>query len=409
MINVAILGFGTIGSGVFEVIKLNADVLKRKVGDTVCVKHILDIKTFDSPEIKSLVKTDFEKILNDDEVNIMIEVMGGINVPYKFVKASLLKGKSVVTSNKALVAAHGPELLEIARKNDCNFLFEASVGGGIPIIRPLMSSLTADKILEIKGILNGTTNFILTEMKTKGKNFAEVLKEAQDLGFAEQDPTADIDGHDACRKIAILSSLAYGKTVNFEHIYTEGITKITSKDFEYAKVLDCEIKLLAVSRILEEGLCARVSPAFVSKSQPLASVEGVFNAVFVKGNVLGDSMFYGSGAGSLPTASAVVADVVDIIKNKGKHIPIDWVNKPLEVLLHKDVETKMLIRVAYKNENDAKKACEIIFGEVSFAAINDDVEFGVIVSGKEGDIANKIETLKQNDFIYEVISSIRFE
>ena len=324
MINIAILGYGTVGSGVFEVITKNKDIVNKKAGEEINIKYVLDLREFPGMPVEKVLTHNIDDILDDESVKVVVEVMGGVEPAYTFVKSALLKGKSVATSNKALVAAHGPELIQIARDKNVNFFFEASVGGGIPIIRPLNECLTADKILEITGILNGTTNFILTKMSKKGRNFEDVLKKAQELGYAEKDPTADIEGHDACRKIAILSSLAFGKTANFEKIHTEGITKITKRDFEYAKELDCEIKLVGTSKRLENGISAMVAPIMLKKNHPLSTVDGVFNAIFVKGNMLGDTMYYGSGAGSLPTASAVVSDVIDAIRHMGENVHIDW-------------------------------------------------------------------------------------
>ena len=263
---------------------------------------------------------DVEVILNDPEVQIICETMGGLKPAYEFTKRALMSGKSVCTSNKELVATYGPELIQIAHEHTCNYLFEASVGGGIPIIRPLNYSLTAEKIDAISGILNGTTNYILTKMEREGAAFEEVLKEAQEKGYAERNPEADIEGYDACRKIAILSSLMCGKNVRYQDIYTEGITKITADDFKYAKVMDCTIKLLGLAKEENGGLYAMVSPFLISKNHPLSMVNDVFNAVCVHGNMLGDSMYYGRGAGKLPTASAVVSDVVDCARHIGKII-----------------------------------------------------------------------------------------
>ena len=312
MINIAVLGYGTIGSGVVEVLKTNGESIRKRAGDKINIKYVLDIREFPGDPIMEILVHDVNIILNDPEVKIVVEVMGGIEPAYSFVKEALLKGKSVVTSNKELVAKHGAELLDIAKERELNFLFEASVGGGIPIIRPLNQSLTADEIVEITGILNGTTNYILTKMSDEGMNFDEALKDAQALGYAERDPSADVEGYDACRKIAILSSLAYGMQVDFEDIYTEGIAGITDVDIKYAKKLDARIKLFATSiREDDKNVYAMVAPMMIRANHPLYSVGDVFNGIYVRGNVIGDVMFYGSGAGKLPTASAVVADVVD--------------------------------------------------------------------------------------------------
>ena len=321
MINAAVMGYGTVGSGVVEVLTTNKEVISRRAGDEINVKYVLDIRDFPGDPVQEKIIHDFEVILNDPEIQIVAEVMGGIEPAYTFVKECLNAGKSVVTSNKALVAKHGAELLSIAEKKGINFLYEASVGGGIPIIRALNSCLTADVIEEITGILNGTTNYMLSKMFYEGAGYDDVLREAQDNGYAERNPEADVEGYDACRKIAILSSMISGKRVDFEDIYTEGITKITTEDMKYAKAMGMTIKLLASST--ETGrpdLQAIVAPALLGAAHPLYSVNDVFNAVFVRGNMLGDAMFYGSGAGKLPTASAVVADVVDAAKtSREKH------------------------------------------------------------------------------------------
>ena len=316
MINIAVMGYGTVGSGVVEVIDTNGERIAQRIGDALNVKYVLDIRDFPEDPIQEKIIHDFETIISDDEIQIVVEVMGGIEPAYTFVKRSLLAGKCVVTSNKALVAKHGAELLSIAKEKNINFLFEASVGGGIPIIRPLNSSLTADEIEEITGILNGTTNYMLTKMFYEGADYASVLKEAQDNGYAERNPEADVEGYDACRKIAILSSLAFGKYVDYEDVYTEGITKITSADFAYAKVLGSRIKLFGTSKKKDDGsISTMVCPVMITNEHPLFAVNDVMNAILVRGESMGDLMFYGAGAGKLPTASAVVADVVNAARN----------------------------------------------------------------------------------------------
>ena len=320
MIQVAVLGYGTVGSGVVEVIETNKEDIDKKAGEKLNVKYILDLRDFPGDPYENKVVHDYNMIVNDPEVSVICETMGGIKPAYDFTKQALLAGKSVCTSNKELVANHGPELIRIAKENHCNYLFEASVGGGIPIIRPLNYSLTAEKIDAITGILNGTTNYILTKMDENGADFADVLKEAQDNGYAERNPEADVEGYDACRKIAILSSLMKGEHVHYEDIYTEGITKISQADFAYAKKLNHSIKLLALSKDTDDGFFAMVAPFMIPKEHPLYSVKDVFNAVYVHGNMLGDSMYYGRGAGKLPTASAVVSDVVDCARHPGKTI-----------------------------------------------------------------------------------------
>lgn len=406
MINIAIMGYGTVGSGVFEVITKNKDIVNKKAGEEINIKYVLDLREFPGMPVEKVLTHNIDDILDDESVKVVVEVMGGVEPAYTFVKSALLKGKSVATSNKALVAAHGPELIQIARDKNVNFFFEASVGGGIPIIRPLNECLTADKILEITGILNGTTNFILTKMSKKGRNFEDVLKKAQELGYAEKDPTADIEGHDACRKIAILSSLAFGKTANFEKIHTEGITKITKRDFEYAKELDCEIKLVGTSKRLENGISAMVAPIMLKKNHPLSTVDGVFNAIFVKGNMLGDTMYYGSGAGSLPTASAVVSDVIDAIKHMGENVHIDWEDEELDILELKDVPVYGFIRMS-GDLKTIKTESKVLFEGCEFVDIAYEDEIAVL-TGKEteGSLSEKIEILRK---AAEVRSIIRMD
>ena len=316
---------------------------------------------------------DFDIILNDPEVKIVVEVMGGVEPAYTFVKKCLLAGKSVCTSNKELVAAHGPELIKIAKDKNINFLFEASVGGAIPIIRPLCSSLTADRILEIKGILNGTTNYILTQMDVEGWDFDRALSKAQELGYAERNPEADIEGYDACRKIAILSSLAFEKSVNYEDIYTEGISKITATDIKYAGKMDCKIKLLASSENIDGKYYAMVAPFLVKSSHPLSGVSGVFNAIFVKGSEIDDVMFYGSGAGKLPTACAVVADVVDAARHLNENIQTIWSEEGLELTGSENATRRFFVRVLGKRSECEDKIKEE-FGAVDFIEIPEDTE-----------------------------------
>ena len=316
MINVAILGYGTVGSGVFEVLNENKESISRRAGQELHVKYVLDLRDFPGQPVEKVLVHDYEQIVNDPEVDIVVEVMGGVEPAYTFVKKALLAGKNVCTSNKALVAKHGRELMDIAKEKSINFLFEASCGGGIPIIRVINSSLTGDEIDEVTGILNGTTNYMLYKMSTEGCEFDTVLKEAQQKGYAEADPTADVEGYDACRKIAILSSLAYERYFDFEDIYTEGITKITPEDMEYAAKLGRTIKLLGTSRREADGTCyALVAPFLLGKDSPLYNVNDVFNAVFVHGDAVDDAMFYGRGAGEFPTASAVMGDIIDVARN----------------------------------------------------------------------------------------------
>ena len=378
MVNIAVLGYGTVGSGVVEVIHTNHERINQRIGDELNVKYVLDLRDFPGDPIQEKLVHDFNVIVEDPDVQIVVEVMGGIEPAYTFVKRSLQAGKSVATSNKALVAKHGAELLSIARDKNINFLFEASVGGGIPIIRPLNSSLTADEIEEITGILNGTTNYMLSKMFYEGADYAEVLKEAQDKGYAERNPEADVEGYDACRKIAILSSLISGQQVDFEDIYTEGITNITKEDMMYAKEMGMTIKLLASSKRDNDHLHAIVAPALLHKEHPLYNVNDVFNAIFVHGNVLGDAMFYGSGAGKLPTASAVVADVVDEAKHLNRNIMTMWKNEKLELLPLDNTSKKFFVRI--KGDAEAMKAhLESSFGPISIVKVDGlNGEFGFV-------------------------------
>ena len=370
MIKIAVLGYGTVGSGVVEVIQTNQEVINARIGEELDIKYILDLREFPGSPVEHLIVHDFEQIVNDEEVKIVVEVMGGIEPAYTFVKRSLLAGKSVATSNKALVAKHGAELLRIAKENQLNFLYEASVGGGIPIIRPLATSLTGDVIDEITGILNGTTNYMMSKMYHENADYDAVLKEAQAMGYAERDPSADVEGHDACRKIAILSSIISGKTVDFEDIYTEGITKITQDDIQYAKAMGMKIKLLASCKRDEDKICAIVAPHLVSKEHPLYNIEDVFNAVFVKGNMLGDSMFYGSGAGKLPTASAVVGDIVEAAKNPAHSMMATWEADKLELEEKADTTKQFFVRVK-GTEAELKAALEEAFGAIEVVRLED--------------------------------------
>lgn len=331
MINVAIMGYGTIGSGVVEILDKNKAEITKGTGEAVALKYVLDLRGFPDSPIADKIVHDFKVIEEDAGVQVVVEAMGGLNPAYPFVKASLLAGKHVVTSNKALVAAHGTELLAIARDKQVNFFFEASVGGGIPIIRPLYRCLMGERIEEITGILNGTTNYILTRMDKEGASFAGALKEAQKLGYAERNPEADVEGHDTCRKIAILVSMATGKEVNYEDIYTEGITKITTVDFQYAEKLGASVKLLGTGRMEDGQAHAWVAPVMIGKSHPLYTVSDVYNGILVKGNMLGTTMYYGSGAGKLPTASAVVADIIEAVQNQHRNVALGWADEKLEI------------------------------------------------------------------------------
>lgn len=389
---IAVLGYGTVGSGVVEVLEVNRELITGRAGKEIDVKYILDLKDFPGQKIQEKIVHDYDIILNDPEVEIVVEVMGGVEPAYTFVKKALLAGKSVVTSNKALVAKKGTDLLKTAKEMNVNFLFEASVGGGIPILRALQSSLTADDIEEVIGILNGTTNYMLTKMFYDGADYDAVLKEAQKNGFAEADPTADVEGYDACRKIAILASIISEKSVDFEEIHTEGISKISVEDMQYAKELGMAIKLLAICRRNKEEVFAIVAPALLPAEHPLYSVDGVFNAVFVKGNMLGDAMFYGSGAGKLPTASAVCADIIAAAKHPHINVMNFWTEEKVELVELKNTKKKYLVRMSGAREALEERICAD-FGTVKFVqpeSING--EFGFVTPVMtEGDYEEKIK------------------
>ncbi len=340
------MGYGTIGSGVVEVLNINQEKIAKRAGEPVEVKYVLDLRDFPGSPIEDRLIKDYMIIVNDPEVGVVVETMGGVEPAYTFVRAMLEAGKQVATSNKNLVATKGAELIRIAREHNVNFLFEASVGGGIPIIRPLNKCLTADEIEQITGILNGTTNYMLTKMSEEGTEFSEALRDAQAKGYAEKDPTADVEGYDPCRKIAILTSMVCGKQVDFEDIHCEGITKITPTDIKYAKAMGYSIKLLATSKKVGDSYSCIVAPFMLPKDHALCGVGDVFNGIFVHGNVLGDAMFYGSGAGKLPTASAVVADVVDMVKHQHTNIYIDWSEEKMELVDYKDSQTKFFVRTS---------------------------------------------------------------
>lgn len=372
---VAIMGYGTIGSGVAEVLEVNKDVIAKRVGEPLELKYVLDLRDFEGDSIADKIVHDYKTIVEDPEVDIVVETMGGVEPAYTFVKAMLEAGKNVATSNKALVADKGADLIATAKANNVNFMFEASVGGGIPIIRAIQECLTGDVVEEIAGIVNGTTNYMMTEMSEKGSDFDDVLKDAQAKGYAEKDPTADIEGHDACRKIAILTSLVAGRHVDYNDIPTEGISHITATDIKYAKAMGRAIKLLATSKEVGDTYVARVAPFLLNPSHPLYNVNGVFNAVFVHGNMLGDGMFYGSGAGKLPTASAVVGDVVRMAKHVNMNIKIEWNHDKLELADASQMENRFFVRTA-----SDKAAVEAAFGEVEYVDAGVSGELGFVTS-----------------------------
>ena len=396
MINIAVLGYGTVGSGVVEVVETNKKQLNKKTQQELNIKYILDLREFPGDPYEDKIVHDVDIIMNDPDVQIVCETMGGTGAAYKFTKAALEAGKSVCTSNKAMVAAHGTEMLEIAKKNNCNYMFEASVGGGIPIIRPLMTSLCHEYVEEIAGIINGTTNFMLTKMEREGADYAEVLKEAQKLGYAEQDPTADVEGHDTCRKISILASLMLGKTVNFEKVYTEGISKVTADDFAYAAAAGYTIKLLGTAKALEAAyddearaagkaeVSVKVSSYMVPVNHPIALVNDVMNGVFVTGNMVGETMYYGSGAGKLPTASAVVADIAECAKHVGENIKVFWDAEEAKIADYLETETAFFVRTS-------ADAADAVFEQFPDA-------MNIIVDGRN-DAAFILPVMKEKDFV----------
>lgn len=394
---VAVMGFGTVGSGVAELIYKNHDsIVKKSMQDSLEVKYILDIRDFPDNQFADKMIKDFNIILNDPEIEIVVETMGGVTFAYDFVKKCLLAGKSVVTSNKELVAKHGYELLTIAEEKNVNFLFEASVGGGIPIIRPITQCLAANEIDEIAGILNGTTNYILTKMITEKQSFDEALAKAQELGYAEKDPTADVDGHDACRKICILSALSFGKHVYPESVHTEGIRNIKLSDVAYAASWGGVIKLIANAKKLDNGqVNVTVAPRFVANHSQLSSVDDVFNAVLIKGDATGEVVFYGKGAGKMPTASAVVADVIDAAKHTQKKKNFGWADaEDNYVANYLDAETALYVRGTTDNKDALIKALNDKIGAVRVLTREDapENEIAFVTNpAPEGTLRNGIE------------------
>lgn len=399
---IAIMGFGVVGGGVGEIISTTQASLKKRCGEEIEIAKILDLRDFPDSKFKCFTK-DFNDILNDPEIGLVVEVMGGTKPAYEFTKQLLLAGKHVVTSNKELVAKHGTELLKIAKDKNINYLFEASVGGGIPIIRPLYSSLVSNELTDIIGILNGTTNYILTQMIKNGATFEAALKGAQENGYAEKDPTADVEGYDTCRKIAILASLAFGKAVNSEKIETEGITKITLEDVEYAAEFGGVIKLVGMTDRAENGVYARVCPVILKKDHPLAGIDDVFNGILVRGEGLGDVMFYGRGAGSLPTASAVVSDVIDIVKHKHKHIELGWTEGEEGYLRDANEQSfRFYVRLSGKNSADF---CREGFNVITLDGEKYANEFAIFTPEMSG---YEFEKFKEAELSgYDILGSIR--
>ena len=402
MVNVAVMGYGTVGSGVYEVIE---NTTRQNPDSTLNVKYILDIRDFPGLPHSNLFTKNFEDIINDSEVDIVVEVMGGVNPAYDFTKRSLCAGKHVVTSNKELVATHGLELLKLAREHNVSYLFEASVGGGIPIIRPISQCLAANDLQEILGILNGTTNYILTKMIKDGVSFDTALAEAQEKGYAERNPDADILGFDACRKIAILASLAGGLYVDPDKVYTEGITKISLDDVDFAGKLGFVIKLIGYYKKFGEKVAVRVSPMLVEKSHPLAGIEDVFNGIFVVGDSVGECMFYGRGAGKLPTASAVVADVIDISKNLKVSKSALWKESETDFVMdYNEIETTYFALL--EADDSALEKIDGMSFVKSTVCANGFV--GIItVNGKDGELKEKINALADVEGVKSVKSAIR--
>lgn len=398
MVGFAVMGHGVVGSGVVEVFYKNHDSIVSRAGTDVDLKYILDIRDFPNLPYSDKFTKNFEDILNDPEVEVVAEVMGGLKPAYDFTKRLLLAGKSVVTSNKELVAAKGAELLKIAKEKNANYLFEASVGGGIPIIRPINQCLAANNIDEILGILNGTTNFIMTKMIKESMSFDDALALAQQLGYAEKDPTADVEGHDACRKICILASIAFGKHVYPAQVHTEGISKITLMDVAYAADYNSVIKLIGKVAMKENGkLYCLVAPMLVSKESQLSSVDDVFNAIMVRGNATGDVMFYGKGAGKLPTASAVMADIIDCFKHIKARKNVFWEDGDPDYVDDYDLgEVSLYIRGKAADTERAKKDIEKAFGKVKYLSCKDAPEHDIaFVTEKkvERELKEKLKSL----------------
>lgn len=365
MIKIAVMGYGVVGSGTVEVFYKNHESIVSKVGDDIDIKYILDLRDFDDSPYKDKFIKDFNIILNDPEITVAVEVIGGLNPSYNFVKSLLEAGKSVVTSNKELVAEKGAELLKIAREKNVNFFFEASVGGGIPIIRPLHHCLSANEIDDIAGILNGTTNFILTKMISEKMAFDDALKMAQQLGYAERNPSADVNGDDACRKICILASLAFGKHIYPKNVHTEGITGIMPQDVQYCNDFGGAVKLIGWASRRGDKAAVMVCPAFISSESQLSSVNDVFNAILVRGDATGDVVFYGKGAGKLPTASAVVSDIIIAAKMRDNSRSLHWEDSDGSfVVNYKDLENKFYLRLICKNKDEALNKAKELFGAV---------------------------------------------
>ncbi len=408
MIQVAIMGHGVVGSGVAKILTTHKKKLYSAIGEEVYIKKILDLREFPDSPLADRFTKDFDEILNDVEIRVVAEVMGGIHPAYDYTKLLLKAGKSVVTSNKELVATHGAELLAIAKEQNANYLFEASVGGGIPILRPISQCLVANNVHEIAGILNGTTNFILTKMIDDGMEFDSALKLAQQLGFAERNPAADVEGHDACRKICILASLASGRHVYPDNIHTEGITEITLSDVKYASSFNSVIKLIGDVKFLENGkLDIFVAPMIINRKSQLANIDNEFNGIMVRGDCTDDVVFYGKGAGSMPTASAVTADVIDCCKHLKARKYLFWADSNNEnVLPYDESRTAVYLRLSSPDKDKAKDEVRELFGETTLLSVPNEPESEfAVVTGEftVGEIKEKLGALKSAD----VLSCIR--
>lgn len=420
-IKIAVLGSGTVGTGVYKLIQMQKDEMKNKIGTVVSIKKIL-VRNLNKKREgidESLLTDNFDEIINDDEIKIIVEVMGGIEPANTYIKKALENGKNVVTANKDLIAQNGGELMDLAKEKKCDLLFEAAVAGAIPIIRPLKQCLAGNHISEVMGIVNGTTNFILTKMTKEGKEFDEALKEATELGYAEADPTADIEGYDAGRKIAIMASIAFNSRVTFNDVYTEGITKITAKDIKYAKEMGCDIKLLGVANNTKDGIEVRVHPMLIPSDHPLASVNDAFNAVFVHSDAADDTMFLGRGAGELPTASAVIGDVFDVARNiifecNGRIGCTCYKKLPIKNIT--EIESRYFLRMVVENRPGVLASIASVLGSnnVSIAQItqknteNDKAELVVITERVlEKNFKDSIIVFKEMNMVKDICSIIR--
>ncbi|MDD2579781.1 MAG: homoserine dehydrogenase [Eubacteriales bacterium] len=409
MINLAILGYGIVGSGVAEVCQLNGEAIRKRTGQSVQVRYILDIRDFPGDPFADRIVHDPDVIFNDPEIAVVVETIGGSGIALELTRRALRCGKHVVTSNKELVARHGPELIDLAREHAVSYLFEASVGGGIPIIRPLHKCLAANRIDAIAGILNGTTNYILTRMRDDGIEFDQALAEAQANGYAEKNPSADVEGIDAARKISILGSIALGHYIDSEQIYCEGISQITPADIAYATDLDCQIKLIGkFTQISERSAELMVAPMLLPSSHPLSMANDVFNAIMVVGNALGDALFYGRGAGKLPTASAVVADVIDCIMHLERipHMSAWQTDGPSVVKPHSESFVRILLRISRALPRDAVEMALSDYGVRWLDAHNNEEQVAVI--GEQGSLSEAVLAQWLEQWGEQVFARIRF-